>query len=370
MIAGDDGRVFALVTGGGTGGHVYPALAVAEELVRRGHGRDEIRFVGAARGLEATVVPSAGFAIELLPGRGIRRSLRPAALRDNLGALVGTVRAFGRAFRIVGHTRPRVVLGVGGYASLPCIVAARLRRVPAVVHEQNAAPGLANRIGVRMGARAAVSLPDTPLRGAVVTGNPVRPTMAEVQRAPISPPLVTVFGGSLGAVRLNDAALELYDRWRARDDVSIRHISGRRDHERCAARLEGLRRPDDRLHFDLVPYEEQMEHVYRDATAVVCRSGAVTVAELAATGTPAVLVPLPGAPGDHQTRNAEALVDAGAAVLVEDAELDGARLADEVEGLLADPPQLARMATAARGLARTDAAARVADLVEGAARAA
>jgi undecaprenyldiphospho-muramoylpentapeptide beta-N-acetylglucosaminyltransferase len=362
--------MFALVTGGGTGGHVYPALAVAEELVRRGHARADIQFVGSARGLEATVVPTAGFVIELLPGRGIRRSLRPAALRDNLGALIGTVRAFGRAFRIVGRVRPRVVLGVGGYASLPCIVAARLRRVPAVVHEQNAAPGLANRIGVRMGARAAVSLPDTPLRGAVVTGNPVRPTMGEVQRAPVSPPLVAVFGGSLGARRLNDATLELYDRWRGRDDVALRHISGRRDHERCQARLDGLRRADDRLRYDLVPYDEQMEHVYRDASVVVCRSGAVTVAELAATGTPAVLVPLPGAPGDHQTRNAETLVEAGAALIVEDAALDGARIDDVVTELLDEPPRLTRMATAARGLARVDAAARVADLVEEAARAA
>jgi len=370
MTSGDDTRVFALVTGGGTGGHVYPALAVAEELVRRGHPRAEIEFVGSARGLESTVVPAAGFVIELLPGRGIRRSFAPSALRANLGALIGAVRAFGRAFRMVGRVRPRVVFGVGGYASLPCIVAARLRRVPAVVHEQNAAPGLSNRIGVRMGARAAVSLPGTPLRGAVVTGNPVRPSMVSVQRVPSTPPMVTVFGGSLGAARLNDAALDLYERWRGRADVVIRHISGRRDHDRCRARLDGVQRPGDVLRYELVPYEEHMEHVYRDSALVACRSGAVTVAELAATGTPAVLVPLPGAPGDHQTRNAEALVDAGAAVLVDDAALDGARLAKEIEALLADPAALASMGDAARGLARVDAASRVADLVEEAARAA
>jgi len=221
-----------------------------------------------------------------------------------------------------------------------------------------------------MGARAAVSLPDTPLRGAVVTGNPVRPSMGEVQRAPVTPPLVTVFGGSLGAGRLNDAALELFSLWRERDDVRLRHISGRRDHDRCARALDGLREPADGLAYELVPYEEHMERVYRDSAIVACRAGAVTVAELAATGTPAVLVPLPGAPGDHQTRNAEALVHAGAAVLVTDSELDGKRLAAELDALLADPSRLGHMAEAAHGLARLDAASRVADLVEEAARAA
>lgn len=362
--------VFALVTGGGTGGHVYPALAVAHELVRRGHPRSTIHFVGAQRGLEATAVPAAGFAIDLLPGRGIRRSLRPAALRANAGALIGACRAFTRAFRLVGRLRPRVVLGVGGFASLPCVVAARLRRVPAVVHEQNAVPGLANRIGVRLGASAAVSLPDTRLRGAVVTGNPIRPEIASATRVPTTPALIAVFGGSLGARRLNEATLALYDRWRDRTDVAIVHVAGTREHEDCEARLTEHRRPADRLRYELVAYEEQMEGVYSTATVVVCRAGAVTVAELAATGTPAVLVPLPGAPHDHQTRNAEALVRTGAAVLVPDAELDGDRLADELQRLLADPARLDAMASAGRSMARPDAAARVADMVEQAARAA
>jgi UDP-N-acetylglucosamine--N-acetylmuramyl-(pentapeptide) pyrophosphoryl-undecaprenol N-acetylglucosamine transferase len=362
--------VFAFVTGGGTGGHVYPALAVADELVRRGHARAAIRFVGSSRGLEATAVPDAGFSVELLPGRGLRRSLSFAALRDNAGALVGTARAFGRAFRLLGRLRPRVVLGVGGYASLPCVVAARLRRVPAVVHEQNAAPGLANRVGVRLGAKAAVSLPGTPLRHAILTGNPVRAVVASVQRAPEGPPLVAVVGGSLGAGRLNDAALGLYDRWRDRTDVRIRHVSGARGHDEVAARLASLRRADDALSYELVRYEDHMEHLYAAAALFVCRAGAVTVAELTATGTPGLLVPLPGAPGDHQTRNAEALVTAGAGVLVPDAELDGARLAAELDVLLGDPERLHSMGQKARTLAQPDAAARVADLVEEAARAA
>ena len=154
MSAEHDGpRAFALVTGGGTGGHVYPALAIADELVRRGHPRGTIHFVGAARGLEARVVPAAGYSIDLLPGRGLQRSLRPRAILDNLAALWATVRAFGQAWRIVGSRRPEVVIGVGGYASMPGVLAARLRRIPVVIHEQNAAPGLANRVAVRLGAR-------------------------------------------------------------------------------------------------------------------------------------------------------------------------------------------------------------------------
>jgi UDP-N-acetylglucosamine--N-acetylmuramyl-(pentapeptide) pyrophosphoryl-undecaprenol N-acetylglucosamine transferase len=359
--ADQGGEVFAVITGGGTGGHVYPALALADALVARHHPRDTIRFVGARRGLEARVVPEAGYAIDLLPGRGLQRRLTAA----NLRAGWDTLTAFVRARRILRERRPDVVVGVGGYASLPSLVAARLQRVPAVVHEQNAAPGLANRVAVRMGACAAVSLPGTPLRGAVLTGTPVREEFAAVRREPNRDrPLVTVFGGSLGAGRLNDAALGLYDRWRDRGDVTVHHLSGPRNHGECAARLEAARRPGDSLRYELVGYEDHMEQLYARTTLAVCRAGAVTVAELAAAGVPAVLVPLPGAPGDHQTRNAEAFVEAGAAVVVADAECDAPRLDAELRGLLADPGRLEAMSSNARTLGRPDAAARLADLVE------
>jgi len=362
--------MFALVTGGGTGGHVYPALAVAQELVRRGYDRAGLKFVGAQRGLEATAVPAAGFDIELLPGRGIRRSLRPSALWANLGALVGAGRAFVRAFRLVGRTRPRVVFGVGGFASLPCVVAARLRRVPAVVHEQNAAPGMANRIGVRLGARPAVSLPGTPLRGAVLTGNPIRPEIAAVRRVPSQPPLIAVFGGSLGARRINDAVVALAAAWRGRDDVALKLVTGPRDYDRCADLVAQQREAGDRLSFEVVAYEQDMPALYEHASVAVCRSGAVSVAELAVVGLPAVLVPLPGAPGDHQTHNALALSEVHAAVLVPDAELDADRLGAVLDGLLGDRVRLEAMSDAARRVARPDAASAVADLVEEVAHAA
>lgn len=357
-------QVFALVTGGGTGGHVYPGLALAEALMARGHDRASLHWVGSARGLEATVVPEAGFSINLLPGRGLQRRLTP----ENLSVAAQSAAALAHAVRLVRRLRPRVVVGVGGYASLPCVVAARAAGVPVVVHEQNAAPGLANRIAVRLGARAAVSLPGTPLPGAVVTGNPVRAAVATLTRHPSAErPLVVVFGGSLGARTLNRAAVGLYDAWRHRAEVVVHHVTGAAGHAESLEGLAAMRRAGDILEYRLVRYEDRMPDLYAAASLMVCRAGATTVAELAAAGVPSVLVPLPGAPGDHQTRNALALVEAGAAALVPDAECDGARLAAEVGALLEQPERLEAMGGAARALARPDAADRLADLVEEAA---
>jgi undecaprenyldiphospho-muramoylpentapeptide beta-N-acetylglucosaminyltransferase len=350
---------------------VYPALAIAAALEARGVAHDDLRFVGAARGLEATVVPEAGYAIDLLPGRGVRRSLRPEALRENAGALWGTARAVVRCRNLVRCLRPQVVVGVGGYASLPCVLAARVRRrpVPVVVHEQNAAPGVANRVAVRLGARAAVSLPGTPLKGAVLTGNPVRAGLLHVRRPPTGqlaaagPLQLSIFGGSLGAGRINDAALGLYDRWRGRADVAVRHVCGTRNLDVCRSVLDGVRRAGDRLDYTLVAYEHHMDDLYARTALAVCRAGAVTVAELAVAGVPAVLVPLPGAPGDHQTRNARTLADADAAVLVADADCTTDRLETLADELLSRPDRLDAMSAAARTLARPDAADAVAELV-------
>jgi UDP-N-acetylglucosamine--N-acetylmuramyl-(pentapeptide) pyrophosphoryl-undecaprenol N-acetylglucosamine transferase len=356
-------RVFALLAGGGTGGHTYPAIAVAQELRSRGH---DVRFVGGRRGIEGRVVPEAGFAIDLLPGRGLQRRFT----FQNVAALWQAFEAAVRAFGIVGRYKPRVVAGFGGYASLPCVIAARLRRVPVIVHEQDAAPGLANRIGVRLGARAAVSLPDTPLTGATLTGNPVRSSIADVERTPTrDPALLAVYGGAQGARTINRATLGCYDRWRARRDLAVHHVCGPRNLEDAEHELATSRRAGDVLHYELVGYEEHMEALYARAALAVCRAGAGTIAELTAAGVPAVLVPLPGAPSDHQTRNARTLERAGAAVMLADADCDPRRLDAVVSDLLAAPERLAEMGVAARKLGRPDAAARVADLVEEHARA-
>jgi undecaprenyldiphospho-muramoylpentapeptide beta-N-acetylglucosaminyltransferase len=349
--------VFALLTGGGTGGHTYPAIAVAQELEARGR---RVRFVVARRGMAGDAVAAAGFAVDRLPGRGLQRRLT----LDNLEALWGTFGAIIRAMKIVRRYRPRVVVGFGGYASLPCVVAARLFRVPVVVHEQDVAPGLANRIGVRLGARAAVSLPGTPLPDATLTGNPVRAAIASIERRPAhDPSLLAIYGGAQGARSINEAALGAYDLWRARD-LAVHHVCGPRNLDASDAALDAARRPDDKLQYVLVGYEQQMDALFARATLAVCRAGAGSIAELTVAGVPAVLVPLPNAPSDHQTRNARTLEEAGAAVMVADAECSPARLDMVVSELLAQPERLVAMGEAARALGRPDAAARVADVAE------
>jgi UDP-N-acetylglucosamine--N-acetylmuramyl-(pentapeptide) pyrophosphoryl-undecaprenol N-acetylglucosamine transferase len=268
----------------------------------------------------------------------------------------------------VRRFRPRVVVGFGSYVSLPVVVAARAARIPTVVHEQDAAPGLANRLSVRLGARGATSLPDTPLPHARLVGDPVRPELAGLARAPTAPPLLAVVGGSLGAGTLNDTALGLAERWRDRDDVAVHHVSGPRNFEACEERFRSIRRPGDRLDYTLVPYEDHIDHLYARCSLVLGRAGSGSVAEITAAGVPAVFVPLPGAPSDHQMHNARTLEQHGAGVVVPDAECDAARVDPLLSKLLADPDGLDAMSRAARALARPDAAARLADYVEECAR--
>ena len=353
--------VYALITGGGTGGHTYPAVAVAQELVRRGHPRESVRFIGGRRGIEGRVVPEAGFAIDLLAGRGLQRRLTI----DNVAAIFGAISAFVRAVLLVRKYRPRIVVGFGGYASLPCVAAARLWRVPTLIHEQDAAPGLANRIGVRLGAKSAVSLPGTPLPDATLTGNPVRDVIAAIERKPEwDPALLAVFGGAQGARTINRAAIGAYDRWRDRRDFTVRHVCGPKNLDECRAALDAQRRSGDVLAYELVGYEPHMEDLLARATFAVCRAGAGTVAELTVAGVPAVLVPLPGSPSDHQMRNAQTLEQAGAALVVRDEACDAQRLDEIVSELIVMPERLELMGNAAAKLARPDATARVADLVE------
>jgi undecaprenyldiphospho-muramoylpentapeptide beta-N-acetylglucosaminyltransferase len=374
--------VFAMISGGGTAGHVVPGLAVADALVERGHDRPSIHYVGSERGVERTMVPAAGFPLTLLPGRGIQRRLT----FENVAATIGLLRAIARAVRLVRRERPRVLLALGGYASVPAALGAAVWRVPIVVAEQNAVPGAANRLVARFAKASAVSFANTPLPRAVFTGNPVRHEMRtlaakgrrEEARASVGlggggdRVLIVAFGGSLGARRINDAILTLAHSWLARGDVALRHVIGDRDWADAADRvsaigdeLERRRRVDEpALRYDAVRYEHDMPTVYAAADLIVCRSGASTVAELAVAGLPSVLVPLPHAPGDHQTANARAMVDAGGAILLTDSEADSGRVAEVLDTLVRDRVRRDHMANAARSLARPDAAERVADLVE------
>ncbi len=372
-------RPYAVIAGGGTGGHVVPALAVARALVARGHAAEDIRFVGSRRGLEARLVPDAGFPITLLPGRGVSRRLS----WQSAAAVAALAWAAVQAVVLLARWRPAVVASVGGYASAPAVFAAIVLRRPLVVAEQNAVPGLANRLAGRFARASAVAFAGTALPRAVVTGNPVRPEILAIDRSgegrsmaraalglPDDRMVVAAFGGSLGSRRINDAVIGLVGSWAARSDLAVRHLIGARDWEKFAGGAAGAGSGADGargLLYQPVRYEERMDLLLCAADVAVCRAGG-SVAELAVAGLPAILVPLPGAPGDHQTANALAFRDAGAAVVIPDAELTAVRLATELETLLSSPEQLAVMSKAAHGLAHPDAADRVAALVEESAR--
>jgi UDP-N-acetylglucosamine--N-acetylmuramyl-(pentapeptide) pyrophosphoryl-undecaprenol N-acetylglucosamine transferase len=362
-------RVRVVIAGGGTAGHVLPALAVARALVARGLDPADIAFVGSRRGLEARLVPEAGFAITLLPGRGVERrvSWQAVAAVTALAAAAATATA-----RMARH-RPRVVLSVGGYAALPCALAALLLRVPLVVAEANAVPGATNRVASRWARASAVAFDGTPLRHAVVTGTPVSDEVRAVSRAPearatardelgVEPDrrLVAVTGGSLGARRVNEAVFDLVGRWSDRDDIAVHHAIGSRDW----AALVDERPTPKALQYQAVEYEERVPALLSAADVWVGRAGGVTIAELTAAGVPSVLVPLPIAPHGHQMAGAQRLAADGACAVVPDAECTGERLARELDALLGTPGALEAMGRAAARHGHPDAADRIAGLLE------
>ncbi len=341
-----------VVAGGGTGGHLFPGLAVAEEWA--GAKAGAALFVGSASGIEARVIPATRFAfhplaIHGLRGRGWRGALELAAQLPL---------ALARAWRVLGEYRADVVLGVGGYASFPVVVAAWLRRVPTVLLEQNAHPGLANRVLGRLARRVCTTFAAAnayfPAAKVRVTGNPVRafpPPLA----APRAAFTLFAFGGSQGARRLNSALVEAAPALQAAiAGLRIIHQTGAAERAAVAAGYAA-----HGMEADVLAFVDDMGAAYHAADLVLCRSGATTVAELAVLGKPAILVPYPFAADDHQRANAAVVAERGAAVLVLDAELTGARLATEVLALAGDRARLAAMGAAARALGVPDAAARV-----------
>ncbi len=374
QAAGRGEGTFALFAGGGTAGHVLPGIAVANELTARGHPASSIQFVGASVGNDRQLVERAGYAFTGLPGRGIQRRLTIA----NLAAVLGIARATIAGVGLVRRLRPSVVVMTGSYAAVPCIVGAVIWRVPMVVLARDARAGAADRLAGRFAKASAVPFSATDLPRATVTGNPVRSELLAIDREADRPAareqlalpqdrtVVAVFTGSLGSRRVNRAVRGLVERWGHRTDVAIRHAVGSRDWQDYARDL-----PEpaaDGLVYQPIEYEEHMDLLLAAADLAVTRAGGATVAELAAVGMPAILVPLPIAPRDHQTANARALVEAEAAILVPDPELDANRLESELESLVDDPARRARMAACATAIAHPEAAARVADLVERCAR--
>jgi UDP-N-acetylglucosamine--N-acetylmuramyl-(pentapeptide) pyrophosphoryl-undecaprenol N-acetylglucosamine transferase len=350
-----------LIAGGGTGGHLYPGIAVARELLARLPGA-AVTFVGTAQGIEARVLPREGLTLDVIRSAGLKGKSLPALVR---GAALLPLSARD-AWRVISARRPDVVVGLGGYSSGPVVMLAALRGIPTMVMEQNAIPGFSNRRLAPVIAAAAVTYEEAvPYFGtkAFVSGNPVRPEFfEEAHDQRISPPgaaRVLVFGGSQGAHAINVAMVEAAPRLAAAADrVAITHQTGERDLDMVR---DGYRRAG--LEARVEPFLYHMDREMKGADVVVSRSGATTLAELAAAGRTAILVPLPTAADDHQRKNAEAFVRHGAAVMVEQKELTGERLAEQVLALASDPPRRRRIAAAARTLAKPDAARAIVDRV-------
>ena len=346
------------VAGGGTGGHLFPGLAVAD-LARSTGLCEEIVFFGAERGIEARLVPARGYRLIAQPIEGIRGGSPVGALR----ALARLVSAAFVARRELRQRRIDVVLGLGGYASSAAVVGAVLARVPVVLMEQNREPGLSNRILARLARAVCTSFGDTerwlPRGRARLTGNPVRAELETLDDARARD-LLLVFGGSGGARSLNRAAARAIVRLaRERELPAVLHQTGEADREEVRDAYEAAG-----LDVDVRPFIDDMAAAYSRARLAVCRAGATTIAELEATATPSLLVPFPHAAGDHQTANAKALVEAGAARLVVDDEGAADALYDNLAELLAEPEKLNSMIIAAARLRRPRAAERVLRVLE------
>jgi len=355
-----------LIAGGGTGGHLYPGIALARELMRRDPATT-VTFAGTAQGIEARVVPREGFELDLIHVAGLKGKSR---VERTIGFGLLPIAALD-TWRVLSKRRPDVVVGVGGFASGPVLAIAALFGYPTMLLEQNALPGITNRLLAPIVRAAAVNfeaaLTYFPRTG-FVAGNPVRPEFFPAgheeandhTNEPRDAARVLIFGGSQGAHAINVAMVEAAARLAASGTrLAITHQTGERDldlvrtayqHAGLAARVEA--------------FIDQIAREMKAADVVIARSGATTLAELAASGRPAILVPLPTSTDDHQRKNADVVARAGAAVVVDERELNGGSLAAAITALVSDPERRRQMAAAARRLARPDAAQRIADRVE------
>lgn len=357
----------AILAGGGTGGHVIPALAIANQLKK--DYAAEVLFIGTARGIENRLVPAAGYALQLVRVG----ALKNVSLATRLKTAFDLPRALWDAGRMLNEFAPDVVIGVGGYASGPAMLSAVVKHIPTLAFEPNVVPGFANRLVARFVSGAAVHFEETAkyFRHGEVTGVPVRQAFFEIQPKRRGVPTVLVFGGSQGAHAINQAMMRcLRVLEREAPGIHIIHQTGERDYNDALAAYKSLGESAE-----VFKFIEDMPAAFARADLVVCRSGASTVGEIAAAGKPAIFVPFPRAADDHQRVNAEALAKHGAAVVVEESKLEGVWLAETIAALLQDPQKLQRMSHAARELAHPDAArdiaamaARVAGIQEAAAR--
>jgi UDP-N-acetylglucosamine--N-acetylmuramyl-(pentapeptide) pyrophosphoryl-undecaprenol N-acetylglucosamine transferase len=351
-----------LITGGGTGGHVFPALAVAREWLQRGE--RSVVFVGTERGMESRLVPQAGMPLETIRAAGLKGIGGTKLLRNAAMLPAGAW----DSERILRRHRFGAALGVGGYASGPMMLLAIMHRIPSVVFEPNVEPGFTNRVLAGLATRIAVASEETAHRfgpKAVVTGCPVRQEFFAVppkqHRAPFQ---LLITGGSRGALPINRAVIDSLDRLAARrNELFIVHQTGERDYN--AVRVAYARR---QFQAEVVPFIENMAERFAQADLIVCRSGAITVAEVSASGRAAIFIPFGASTDAHQTRNAQVMQSAGAARLLPQDELTPERLTTEIFSLLDQPRRIEEIEARARSLARPHAVEAIVDVIEGVVR--
>ena len=355
-----------IIAGGGTGGHVIPALAIAQQLKKQFAA--EVLFIGTARGIETRLVPQAGFPLDLIKVG----ALKNVSLVTRAKTMFDLPRALWVAGRMVSDFDPDVVIGVGGYASGPAMLAAIRRRIPTLAFEPNVVPGLANRIVARWVRAAAVHFEETCqyFPNCKVTGVPVRQAFFQIPAKPSGlPPTLLVFGGSQGAHAINQAMIDSLPGLRSRiPGIHVVHQTGQRDYEAVLAAYQGLDAmggPAASTSWEVHKFIDDMPAMFARADLLVCRSGASTVAEITAAGKAAVFVPFPRAADDHQNVNARALERAGAALVVEESSLEAAYLVDTIAALLGDPARLRSMSTAAKSLAHPHAVEEIAAMADG-----
>jgi UDP-N-acetylglucosamine--N-acetylmuramyl-(pentapeptide) pyrophosphoryl-undecaprenol N-acetylglucosamine transferase len=348
-----------LIAGGGTGGHVFPAMAIALEWLSRGKER-EVVLVGTQRGIEMKLVPQAGLPLETLRVAGLKGK-GGATLFKNL-AMLGP--AMLDAERVLKMHKPVAAFGVGGYAAGPMLLAAWLGRVPNVIFEPNAEPGFTNKVLARISKRIATGYEISARawgKKAIVTGCPVRPEFFSITlRTPEKPFRLLITGGSQGALPINRTFVDAMDRLAARkNELSIVHQTGERDYN--AVRTAYARRE---INAEVVPFLTNMAERFAWADVIVCRAGAITAAEIAAAGRAAIFIPFGAATDSHQLRNAQEMTRAGAGRLISEPELTSQRLTSEIFSLLDQPGEIEKLSTAAHGLARPQAARDIVNLIE------
>jgi UDP-N-acetylglucosamine--N-acetylmuramyl-(pentapeptide) pyrophosphoryl-undecaprenol N-acetylglucosamine transferase len=351
-----------LIAGGGTGGHVFPALAIAREWLTRGNER-EVVLVGTERGIEMKLVPRAGLPLETLRVAGLKGK-GGATLFKNLAMLAP---AMLDARRVLRKHKPVAAFGVGGYAAGPMLLATWLGRVPNIIFEPNAEPGFTNKVLARISTRIATGYEISAQAWggkAIVTGCPVRPEFFSITPRQLGKPFrLLITGGSQGALPINRTVVDSMDRLAARkDDLAIVHQTGERDYN--AVRTAYARRE---IHAEVVPFLTNMPERFAWADIIVCRAGAITAAEVAAAGRAAIFIPFGRATDSHQLRNAQEMSRVGAGRLISEAELTAERLTSEIFSLLDQPQEIVKLSTAARGLARPNAARDIVNLIEEAA---